>query len=216
LTDRRSASSKRWLERQLRDPYVRWARQMGYRSRAAFKLMELDDRFHLFRPGLRVLDLGAAPGGWTQVAVERVKAGGGNGGRVVAVDLAEMAPVDGAAFVVADVEAEDLAAQLGERLGGAADIVLSDMAPAASGHTGADHLRIIALAEAALACADAVLAPGGTFVCKLWQGGESTAFVAGLKRRFAHVRYAKPPASRADSAEIYVVASDRLPPRPKR
>jgi 23S rRNA (uridine2552-2'-O)-methyltransferase len=208
LTDRkrRTSSSRRWLERQLSDPYVAEAKRRGYRSRAAFKLLELDDRFRFLKPGARVVDLGAAPGGWTQLAVGRVRAGQPQGGRVLAVDVATMAPVEHADVIVADLLAEAAVPQILAHLGGAADVVLSDMAPPSSGHPGADHLRIMALAEAAASLAMAVLAPGGSFVCKVWQGGTEAGLLTLLKRRFRTVRHAKPPASRAESAEIYVVA----------
>ena len=204
----RTASSRRWLERQIRDPYVAEAKRLGYRSRAAFKLLELDDRFHVLAPGRRVLDLGAAPGGWTQVAVARVGAGASARARgsVVAVDLLAMAPIEGASVITGDaLDAATLAAAA-TLLGGAAGVVLSDMAPPATGHAGADHLRIIGLAEAAADIARRVLAPGGSFVCKVWQGGSEAGLLAELKRRFARVRHAKPPASRAEFAETYVVA----------
>lgn len=203
---RRKDSSQRWLTRQLNDPYVAAAKRQGYRSRAAFKLLELDDRFHLLRPGSRVVDLGAAPGGWTQAAVQRVRAGEHPRARVVAIDLTPMPPVEGATIVTADAESVDLADHIRALLGGPADVVLSDMAPKASGHRGADHLRIIALAETAAAVAEELLAEGGNFVCKVWQGGTETGLLAPLKTLFTTVRHAKPPASRAESAEVYVVA----------
>jgi 23S rRNA (uridine2552-2'-O)-methyltransferase len=213
----RTASSRRWLERQLRDPYVAEAKRLGYRSRAAFKLIELDDRFRILAPGRRVLDLGAAPGGWTQVATARVRAGAPRGprGAVVALDLLEIPPIAGAEAILGDVMDDATLAAAASLLGGEADVVLSDMAPPATGHAGADHLRIIALAEAAFAVACRILAPGGSFVCKVWQGGSEGALLAALKRRFARVRHAKPPASRADSAEMYVVAQGfRTEPSP--
>ena len=199
---RRKPSSTEWLSRQLNDPYVAAARRQGYRSRAAFKLIELDDRFHLLRPGRRVVDLGCAPGGWTQVAVERT----GPRGRIVGVDLAETAPLAGATLLRADLREPQAAAAIREALGGGADIVLSDMAPAATGHAATDHLRIVALAEAAFAVAEEILDPGGIFVAKVFQGGAEGALLARLKRSFAELRHAKPPASRAESAETYVVA----------
>ncbi|MBI1179631.1 MAG: rRNA methyltransferase [Alphaproteobacteria bacterium] len=200
-------SSQRWLRRQLNDPYVAAAQREGYRSRAAFKLIELDERFHLLRPGLAVLDLGAAPGGWTQVAAQRV----GPEGRVVAVDLKEIEAVPGAEAHVLDLHAADalerVAAWLPDRGGGGrADLVLSDMAAAATGHAATDHLRVMALAETAAEVAFAVLAPGGAFVAKVLKGGTENALLDRLKRGFARVRHAKPPASRSDSAESYVVA----------
>ena len=204
---KRTASSRRWLQRQLADPYVAEAKRRGLRSRAAFKLIELDDRFRLLRPGARVVDLGAAPGGWTQVAVERVRAGKPGGGRVLAFDLLEMRPVAGAEVLRADFLDEAAPALIREALAGQADIVLSDMAPPSTGHPGADHLRVMALLEAALGFAGEVLAPGGAFVCKVWQGGTEANVLASMKRLFRTVRHAKPPSSRAESAEIYVVAT---------
>ncbi len=200
---RRKASSTQWLQRQLNDPYVAAARRHGYRSRAAFKLIELDQRYRLLRPGCRVVDLGCAPGGWTQVAVERV----GPRGRVVGVDLAEMAPLAGAAALLrADLHDPAAAAAIRGALGGGANVVLSDMAPAATGHAATDHLRIVTLAEAAFAVAAELLEPGGIFVAKVFQGGAEGALLARLKQSFAELRHAKPPASRAESAETYVVA----------
>lgn len=203
---RRTASSRQWLERQLRDPYVIEARRLGYRSRAAFKLIELDDRFHLFGPGLRVVDLGAAPGGWTQVAVARVRAGERRGGRVVAADLTPIEPIAAAELVEGDVCDVAMPDRLRALLGGPADVVLSDMAPPSTGHASADHLRIMALAEMAFEVALELLAPGGAFLCKVWQGGTEAKLLQQLKARFATVRHAKPPASRAESAEMYVIA----------
>ena len=202
---RRKPSSTEWLSRQLNDPYVAEARRLGYRSRAAFKLIELDERFRLLLPGRRVVDLGCAPGGWTQVAVERV---GVRAGRsvVVGIDLTETAPMAGAAILRADIHDPAVTAAIKAALGGLADLVLSDMAPAATGHAATDHLRIVALAEAAFAVASEVLKPGGAFVAKVFQGGAEGALLAELKRAFAEQRHAKPPASRAESAETYVIA----------
>jgi 23S rRNA (uridine2552-2'-O)-methyltransferase len=196
----RTPSSTRWLQRQLNDPYVAEAKKQGYRSRAAFKLAGLDDRHRFLKRGALVLDLGAAPGGWTQLAVRR-------GARVVALDVAEIAPIEGAEVRVLDVFAPDAVARIKALLGAPANVVLSDMAPAASGHRATDHLRIMALAEAALEVARAVLAPEGAFVVKLWQGADERAFFAALKRDFATVAREKPAASRADSAETYILAS---------
>lgn len=196
---KRSVSSARWLARQLNDPYVAAARQAGWRSRAAFKLLELDERFHLLRRGQRVLDLGAAPGGWSQVAVRA-------GATVVGLDLLAIEKLAGAVFVQGDMEDQAMPARLAELLGGKADLVLSDMAPNTTGHNATDHVRIVALAEDAAAFATEVLAPGGAFVCKVFQGGAEGGLLAMLKRRFATVRHAKPPASRKESAELYVVA----------
>src|SRR5581483_4974547 len=201
----RSASSTRWLERQLNDPYVAEAKRQGYRSRAAFKLIDLDDRFRLLKPGQRVLDLGAAPGGWTQVAVARTGAESG-GGRVVGVDILEMEPIPGALLLRQDFLAPEAPAAMRDALGGPADLVLSDMAAPATGHAATDHRRIMALAEAAYDFARGVLAPGGAFVAKLFQGGSERTLLEALKRDFASVRHAKPPSSRAESAEVYLVA----------
>ena len=197
----RTGASQRWLARQLNDPYVQAARQQGWRSRAAFKLAELDDRFHLIRRGARVVDLGAAPGGWTQVAVRAGAA------RVVAVDLLAMDPVPGSEFLSGDFTEPAIQARLIEMLGGKVDLVLSDMAPNTTGHTATDHLRIMALAEAALEFAVEALAEGGAFVAKVFQGGAERQMLDRLKRRFASVRHAKPPASRKESSELYVVAT---------
>jgi 23S rRNA (uridine2552-2'-O)-methyltransferase len=203
---RRKTSSTRWLHRQLNDPYVAEARRQGYRSRAAFKLIELDDGFRLLKPGATVVDLGATPGGWTQVAVSRVRAGEIGGGAVVAVDMVEMDPVPGADMVVIDFRDDDAPTIIEDKLRGPVDVVLSDMAPPSSGHTGTDHLRIMALAEMALTFAAEVLRPGGAFVCKVLQGGTEPALLKRMKQMFATVKHAKPPSSRAESAELYVVA----------
>jgi 23S rRNA (uridine2552-2'-O)-methyltransferase len=203
---RRKASSTRWLRRQLNDPYVAAAAREGYRSRAAYKLIELDDRFGFLKRGRHVLDLGAAPGGWSQVAAERVGAGNPGGGTVLAVDRSEMDPVPGVDVVVLDFLDEAAPAEVKSHLGGRADVVLSDMAPSLSGHAKTDHLRIVALVEAAYDLAKEILAPGGSFVAKVFQGGTEADLLADMKRRFASVRHAKPPASRAESAETFVVA----------
>ncbi|EPY02940.1 RlmE family RNA methyltransferase [Magnetospirillum fulvum] len=203
---RRKLSSTLWLQRQLNDPYVYEAKRLGYRSRAAFKIIQLDDRFHMLRPGLRVVDLGAAPGGWTQVAVQRVKAGQPKGGIVVGMDILEWDPVAGATVLQGDFLADDAPDRLKEALGGPADVVLSDMAAPTTGHPSTDHLRIIALVEVALHFAMEVLTPGGTFVAKVFQGGTEKSLLDLLKKNFATVRHAKPSASRAGSAETYVVA----------
>jgi 23S rRNA (uridine2552-2'-O)-methyltransferase len=199
---RRKPSSTEWLSRQLNDPYVAEAQRLGYRSRAAFKLIELDDRFRLLLPRRVVVDLGCAPGGWTQVAVERV----GARGIVVGVDLAETAPIAGANILRADVHDPATVTAIRAELGGLADVVLSDMAPATTGHAVTDHVRIVALAEAAFAVASEILRPGGVFVAKVFQGGAEGPLLAQLKRAFSELRHAKPPASRAQSAETYVVA----------
>jgi 23S rRNA (uridine2552-2'-O)-methyltransferase len=198
----RKPSSKEWLERQLNDPYVAEAKRLGYRSRAAFKLLQLDDRFHLLAPGRRVADLGCAPGGWAQIAVQRV----GAQGNVVGVDLNPTDPIAGATVLVGDFRDPGVALNIRDALGGPADLVLSDMAAPATGHGATDHLRIVALAEDAFAFAETILKPGGAFVAKVFQGGSEGALLAGLKRAFAEVRHAKPAASRAESAETYVVA----------
>ena len=202
----RSKSSRLWLQRQLSDPYVARARREGFRTRAAFKLIELDDRHRLLKKGMRVVDLGAAPGGWSQVAAWRTGAAEGRG-RVVAVDLLAMAPVAGVEFEQIDFLDPRAPDAIKARLAGAADAVLSDMAANATGHRKTDHLRIMALAEAAADFARAVLAPGGAFLCKVLQGGTEASLLASLKRDFANVRHVKPPASRADSAEVYLLAT---------
>ncbi len=197
----RTTASQKWLSRQLNDPYVRAARQQGWRSRAAFKLLELDDRFHLIRRGARCVDLGAAPGGWTQVLVGRGAA------QVVGVDLLPVDPVPGATLIEGDFTDDAMPGRLRDLLGAKADLVLSDMAPNATGHTDTDHLRIIGLAELALHFALGMLAPGGAFVAKVFQGGTERALLDQMKRHFAQVRHAKPPASRKQSSELYVVAT---------
>ena len=203
----RSQSSTRWLQRQLNDPYVARARREGWRSRAAFKLIEMDEKFHLLRPGARVVDLGAAPGGWTQVAVHRVRAGQEGGGRVVAIDVLPMEPVAGATEMVLDFLDPAAPGRLREAIGGGADVVLSDMAAPSTGHAGTDHSRIMLLAETALDFALEILADGGAFVAKVLKGGGEASLVDTLKRRFAVVKHVKPPASRPESAELYVVAT---------
>jgi len=199
--DGRSTASQKWLERQLNDPYVAAAKAQGFRSRAAFKLIEIDDKFHLIRRGGRVVDLGAAPGGWSQVAVQRGAA------RVVGVDLLPIDPVPGASFVHGDFADPDMPARLTALMAGAADLVLSDMAPNTTGHGATDHIRILVLAELAFDFARQVLAPGGAFVAKVFQGGSEKDLLAPMKRAFATVRHVKPPASRKQSSELYVVAT---------
>lgn len=199
----RSPQSARWLERQLNDPYVVQAKARGFRSRAAFKLEELDAKYRLLKPGGRVADLGAAPGGWTQVAVAKV----GDRGRVVGLDLLPIPPIPGATLLEGDFQDAAAEAAVIAALDGPADVVLSDMAPNTTGHAATDHIRIMALAELALDFALRVLAPGGGFVAKVFAGGSEKAFLESLKRNFATVRHAKPPASRKDSAELYVVAT---------
>jgi len=215
-TKGRSVSSKRWLERQLNDPYVARAKTEGLRSRAAFKLAEIDDRHHLLKPGRSVIDLGAAPGGWSQVAAARVGAAEGRG-RVVAIDLLPMDPIAGVAFAQLDFLDPAAPARLREMLGGLADVVLSDMAANATGHRRTDHLKIMALAETAADFARAVLKPGGAFLAKVLQGGTEATLLADLKRDFATVKHIKPAASRTDSAELYVLATGfrgQTPPSP--
>ncbi|MBB5519733.1 RlmE family RNA methyltransferase [Amphiplicatus metriothermophilus] len=198
---RRRHSSTLWLQRQLNDPYVARAKAEGYRSRAAYKLIELNERFGLIKPGARVVDLGAAPGGWSQVAA---KAGAA---KVVGIDYLGMDPVPGADILEMDFLDAQAPARLKALLGGEADVVLSDMAAPTTGHKPTDHLRVVALAEAALAFAVDVLAPGGSFVCKVFQGGAEGELLASLKRNFATVKHAKPKASRAESPEMYVAAT---------
>ena len=202
----RPLSSKLWLERQLNDPYVARAKAAGLRSRAAFKLAEIDDRHHLLKPGRSVLDLGAAPGGWSQVAARRVGAAEGRG-RVVAIDLLPMEPVAGVAYAQLDFLDPAAPQRMREMLGGPADVVLSDMAANATGHRRTDHLKIMALAETAAEFAREVLRPGGAFLAKVLQGGTEATLLADLKRDFASVKHVKPAASRADSAELYVLAT---------
>jgi 23S rRNA (uridine2552-2'-O)-methyltransferase len=207
----RSLSSKLWLERQLNDPYVARAKREGFRGRAAFKLIEIDDKHHLLRKGTRVVDLGAAPGGWSQVAAKRVGAaedrGGEVGGKIVAIDLLEMAPMVGVEFIQLDFLDARAPDRLKAMLGGPADVVLSDMAANATGHRKTDHLKIMALAEAAADFAREVLAPGGAFLCKVLQGGTEATLLAALKRDFSSVKHIKPAASRTDSAELYLLAT---------
>ena len=202
----RSVSSKRWLERQLNDPYVARAKSEGFRSRAAFKLAEIDAKHHLLKAGARIVDLGAAPGGWSQIAAKRVGAAEGRG-RVLAIDLLEMEPVAGVEFLPLDFLDVQAPERLKAALGGPADVVLSDMAANATGHRRTDHLKIMALAEAAGEFACEVLAPGGAFLCKVLQGGTEASLLARLKRDFEKVRHIKPAASRADSAELYLLAT---------
>jgi 23S rRNA (uridine2552-2'-O)-methyltransferase len=203
----RTPSQKHWLERQLNDPFVRDAKRLGYRARSAFKLIEIADKFHLLRPGMRVVDLGAAPGSWSQVAAARVRAAEGEG-CVVAMDLHAMDALPGVTVLTGDFLDEGAPARLKEALGGeAADIVLSDMAAHATGHRQTDHLRIMALCEAALAFAGEILKPGGSFLCKVLRGGTETELLAGMKRDFASVRHIKPKASRGDSAELFVLGT---------
>jgi 23S rRNA (uridine2552-2'-O)-methyltransferase len=201
----RSVSSKRWLQRQLNDPYVARARREGYRSRAAFKLSEIDDKAKFLRTGARVVDLGAAPGGWSQVAVKRV--GAPRQGRLVAIDILPMEAVPGVDFLQLDFLDMTAPEKLKAMLGGPADVVMTDMAANATGHARTDHLKIMALVEAAAEFAREVLAPGGTFLAKVLQGGTEASVLATLKRDYKTVKHVKPPASRQDSAELYLLAS---------
>jgi 23S rRNA (uridine2552-2'-O)-methyltransferase len=206
----RTVASKRWLERQLNDPYVARAKREGMRSRAAFKLTEIEDKYRLFKPGAKVADLGAAPGGWSQIAALRVGAAAGHGnaaGQVVAIDLLDMPAIPGVEFLQLDFLDPAAPERLKAALGGQADVVMSDMAANATGHRKTDHLKIVALAETAAGFARDVLRPGGTFLCKVLQGGTEGELLADLKRDFAVVRHVKPAASRADSAELYVLAT---------
>lgn len=197
----RTVSSQRWLERQLNDPYVREAQRVGYRSRAAFKLKEIDEKLNLIRRGMTVVDLGAAPGGWCQIAMEKGAA------HVIALDLLPMEPVPGVTFLQMDFMDDDAPEALVAAIGGGADVVLTDMAPNTTGHRGTDHLRIMALAEAAYEFAAQVLKPGGAFIAKVFQGGTENELLQRLKKDFSTVRHVKPPASRKDSAEQFVVAT---------
>lgn len=200
-------SSARWLRRQLNDPFVLAAKAQGYRSRAAFKLLEIDDRFHLFARGRQVADLGAAPGGWSQVAAERVQAGSPGGGSVLAIDLTPIDIIAGVTVLSLDVESKPAIDQIRIFAPGGLDALLSDMAPPATGHRDTDHVRTVALAEAALGVALAVLKPGGAFTAKVTQGGAEKELLVDLKRRFRSVRHFKPKASRKESPETYVVAT---------
>jgi len=202
--DKRSVSSARWLERQLNDPYVAQAKAEGFHSRAAFKIQQMNEDLKLFKPGMRVIDLGAAPGGWTQVACEIVRPKE-TGGKVVAIDYLDMKPVAEAIFIKMDFMDNDAPQKLKDAVGGRAHVVLSDMAPPTMGHKETDHLRIMGLAEAAYEFAREVLIPGGTFLCKVFQGGSSKDLLNHLKKDFVKVKHVKPHASRSDSAEMYVV-----------
>ena len=199
-------SSRAWLERQLNDPFVQQAKRDGYRSRAAYKLIEIDDKYKLFRPGGRVVDLGAAPGGWSQVAAKRVGRATGRGA-VIGIDLLEIDPMPGVEFIQLDfldpTAPDRLIAMLGDR----ADVVMSDMAANATGHKRTDHLKIMGLAETAIEFARTLLAPGGAFVAKVLKGGTENDLLADLKRDFALVRHMKPASSRSDSSELYVLAT---------
>jgi 23S rRNA (uridine2552-2'-O)-methyltransferase len=206
VAKRRTLSSKLWLERQLNDPYVARAKREGFRSRAVYKLAEIDDKYRLLKPGARVVDLGAVPGGWSQIAAKRVGVGAGRG-RVIAIDILDMPAIPGVDFLRLDFLDATAPDKLKRMLGGKANLVLSDMAANATGHRKTDHLRIMALAEAAADFAREVLSPGGSFLCKVLQGGTEGCLLAELKRDFASVRHVKPAASRADSAELYLLAT---------
>lgn len=199
----RSNSSARWLARQLNDPYVMKARQEGYRSRAAFKILELDEKYHLFQPGMKVVDLGCAPGGWSQVAVTKV----GPGGKVIGCDLLEVPEIPGAELIVLDFLEEGAPDILKTMLGGKANLVMSDMAANTTGHTPTDHIRIMHLCELAYQFACEILEQGGAFTCKVLKGGAESALLKQMQRDFATVKHAKPKSSRSDSAESYVVAT---------
>jgi 23S rRNA (uridine2552-2'-O)-methyltransferase len=198
-------SSKLWLERQLNDPYVAQARREGFRSRAAYKLIEIDDKYHFLKPGITVVDLGAAPGGWSQIAAKRVGAASGKG-KVVAIDLLEMPEIVGVTFAQLDFLADDAPARLIEMMDGHADVVMSDMAANTTGHRKTDQLRMVGLVEAAAAFAAEVLKPGGTFLAKTFQSGADAELMTQLKRDFTSVRHVKPASSRQDSSERYVLA----------
>ena len=199
--DDRTLSSQQWLERQLNDPYVKAAKAKGYRSRAAFKLSEIDDRYHLIKRGARIVDLGCAPGGWLQIVTQR------GAGHVVGIDLLEVDPLNGVELILGDFTDPAMGPLLMEKLGGAPDIVMSDMAPNTVGHRQTDHLRIVSLIEDAADFAIEVLRPGGIFLTKAFQGGETAEVLRTLKANFDDVRHVKPKASRADSSEVYLLAT---------
>ncbi len=207
---KRKLSSKLWLERQLNDPYVAQAKRDGYRSRAAYKLLEIDDKYHFLKPGQTVVDLGAAPGGWSQIAAKRVGAVDGKGegkGRVVAIDLLVMPEIAGVTFAQLDFLAEEAPDRLLAMMDGRADVVMSDMAANTTGHRKTDQLRMVGLVEAAALFASEVLKPDGTFLAKTFQSGADAELLAGLKRDFASIRHVKPAASRQDSSERYLLAT---------
>ncbi len=204
----RTTSSTQWLQRQLNDPYVAEAKRRGLRSRAALKLEQLDKKYQLFKPGMRVIDLGAAPGGWSQVALERVRTGSGPAGQVIAVDIADMEPIGGVDFIKLDFMDEDAPEKIISALGShRADAVISDMAAPATGHRQTDHLRIMGLCEAALEFASEVLVEGGFFLAKVLRGGTEGSLLESMKKNYRTVRHVKPGASRSDSAELYVLAT---------
>jgi 23S rRNA (uridine2552-2'-O)-methyltransferase len=203
----RKTSSTLWLQRQLNDPYVAAARRDGYRSRAAYKLAEIDEKYHILKPGYRVVDLGAAPGGWTQIAVKRTSVETNRGGHVIGIDLLPIETIPGATLLEGDFMADDAPDRLKAEMGGPADVVMSDMAASATGHKATDHLRIMHLCELALEFAIEVLKPGGSFLAKVLQGGAEKDLMDMLRTNFKVVRHVKPKASRADSAEMYVLAT---------
>lgn len=203
----RKTSSTLWLQRQLNDPYVAAARRDGYRSRAAYKLAEIDEKYHILKPGYRVVDLGAAPGGWTQIAVKRTGVETNRGGHVIGIDLLPIETIPGATLLEGDFMADDAPDRLKAEMGGPADVVMSDMAASATGHKATDHLRIMHLCELALEFAIEVLKPGGSFLAKVLQGGAEKDLMDMLRTNFKVVRHVKPKASRADSAEMYVLAT---------
>lgn len=197
----RKGSSTRWLKRQLNDPYVEKAKKQGYRSRAAFKLVEMDDKFGILKPGMKVVDLGAAPGGWCQVAANK------GCDKIVALDLLEIEPLPGVDFIQMDFMDDDAPDRLKEMLGGQADLVMSDMAPNTTGHKQTDHIRIMAVVETAYYFAREVLKPNGVFIAKVFQGGAQDTLLSDMKREFKSIKHMKPPASRKESSEQYLVAS---------
>ncbi len=203
---KRKLSSKLWLERQLNDPYVARAKREGFRSRAAYKLTEIDDKYRLLKPGMTVVDLGAAPGGWSQVAAKRIGIASGKG-RVIAIDLLEMPEIAGVTFAQLDFLASDAPERLMAMMDGRADVVMSDMAANTTGHRKTDQLRMVGLVETAAAFAGEVLKPGGTFLAKTFQSGADAELMAQLKRDYASVRHVKPAASRQDSSERYMLAT---------
>jgi len=199
----RKTSSVRWLQRQLNDPYVAEARRQGYRSRAAFKLIWLDDKYKILKRAKRIVDLGSAPGGWTQVAVERAP----KGAKIVAIDIREMDPVEGSELIQMDFMGDEAEDRLKDAAGGPVDVVMSDMANSATGHKQTDHIRTLALVETAYDFATKVLAPGGVFVAKVLRGGTEGELLAALKKDFKSVKHVKPDSSRAESTELYLLAT---------
>lgn len=199
-------SSRRWLQRHLNDPYVAASKEDGYRSRAAYKLLQLDEKFHLLRSPMRVIDLGAAPGGWTQVVAQKCGTDAKKGSKIIGLDILPVEPLPDVTFLQMDFLTDEAPIILKKHLDGQADLVLSDMAPSTTGHSRTDHIRVMAMAELAASFAIEVLRPGGAFVCKIFQGGAEKELLTLLKTNFAKVRHAKPAASRAESSESYIVA----------